>query len=290
MRLRPISTRFATESLPSGSRYFPEWAELSASLIRMNGMGRIPRVHYPGAVYHVTAKGVDDRDIFECDADRVDFLRDLGRIESAAAAKVIAYCLMGNHFHLVIKVSIVPLALIMQRFAGGYSRTFNCRHGRTGHLFQARYSAKLIQSDAYFANVIPYVHMNPVRAGFVSRPEDWPWSSYKVGMPTVIAADFDPWPDAEESGRPLIREMESKRKSIEVLAAVVAYETGLDEDSLRSRSRCRAVVAAKRLLVEKAFREGYCFRQIADWLGAPFSSVCRYGRANTATMRSLTLK
>jgi REP element-mobilizing transposase RayT len=251
-------------------------------------MGRIPRVHFPGAIYHVMAKGVDDRDVYLCDADRRDFLEKMGRIAEAGGAKVIAYCLMGHHFHILIRVASVPLSVIMQRLVGGYAKVFNRRHDRTGHLFQARYTANLILDDVYFANVVPYIHMNPVRSGFVSSPEDWPWSSYKPGDTVFIAADFDPWPVGETETAVLRLHAEARRPTIEAIAREVAAAAGVDESTLRSSSRHRPIIRAKREFVSTASRVGYSFRQISKWLGAPFNSVCRYGRANTATVRSLT--
>ncbi|MCR4295507.1 MAG: transposase, partial [Elusimicrobia bacterium] len=119
------------------------------------------------------AKGVDGRAIYTDDADRIGFLKSLNRIVNESGASVLAYCLMGNHFHLAIKVGAVPLSSVLQRILTSHALTFNIRHDRTGHLFQARYRSNLCLTDAYLTALIRYIHMNPVRAGLVSRPEDW---------------------------------------------------------------------------------------------------------------------
>lgn len=251
-------------------------------------MGRPPRIHFSGAVYHVTAKGVDEADVYLVDADCRDFMNSLRRIEADSGAKIIAHCLMGNHFHVVIRVTSVTLSTIMQRLIGGYARNFNVRHDRSGHLFQARYSAQLITTDKYFANVVPYVHMNPVRARFTERPEDWPWSSYRPGDSTAIAADFDPWPSGEIEDRTLLRQAESQPQSLEEIQLQAARDAGLEASMIRQRSRRRDIVQLKRQFVLRAFVQGYSFRHIAQWMGAPFSSVCRYGATKNETVRSLT--
>ncbi len=90
---------------------------------------------------------------------------------------IYAYCLMPNHFHLALKVSAVPLGSLMQRILTGYSITFNHRHDRTGHLFQARYKSIPCLEDRYLLSLINYIQMNPVRAGLVKSAADWSWSS-----------------------------------------------------------------------------------------------------------------
>lgn len=90
---------------------------------------------------------------------------------------ILAYCLMPNHFHLAVKVSTVPLGRVMLRILTSYVNTFNNRHERTGHLFEARHKAKICLTDRYLLGLIRYIQMNPVRAKLVKNAEDWPWSS-----------------------------------------------------------------------------------------------------------------
>jgi len=229
--------------------------------------------------------GVDDQDIFIDDSDRIRFLEDISRIVSEAGAEILAYCLMGNHFHLAIKVALVPLAFIMQRIESGYCRVFNRRHDRRGHLFEARYKANICLTDRYLANLIPYIHMNPVRSGFVSAPQDWPWSSYKSGQPASVPADFDPWPTTPEVE---LAHLGVNNRDLEEIGTSSAANAGLNLAVLRSGSRERAVVAARRLFVREAIRSGSTLTAAARWLNMSKSSVSRYARDNTATTASLT--
>ena len=117
-----------------------------------------------------------------------------------------AYCLMGNHYHLVIETPLANLSLGMRQLNGLYARRFNLRHGRVGHVFQARFRSILVASDAYLLAVCRYVVLNPVRAGLCSHPQEWPWSSYAAtaGMcPAAIPLALDRLLPQFASTRPL---------------------------------------------------------------------------------------
>ncbi len=207
----------------------------------------------------------------------------MNRILKEASAEVFAYCLMGNHFHLAIRVGPVALASVMHRLLTSYSLVFNRRHDRAGHLFQARYKAILCLNDAYLATLIRYIHLNPVRAGLVSRPQDWRWSSFKGRSEAndyeADLADFDPWPKQTAENADLTREED--KIGIADLGLTVAARTGVRIDELRSDIRCRRVVEAKRLLARDAFKSGHSLMAIGRWLNAAPSSVSRYVRTNT---------
>lgn len=254
-------------------------------------MGRGPRIHYPGAVYHAMARGVDGRDIFVDDRDREFFLDALNRVCANASADVLAYCLMGNHFHVAIKVGMVPLAEIMQRVLTGYSLAFNRRHDRTGHLFQARYKAIVCLNDAYLAALIRYIHMNPVRAGIVLKPQDWPWSSLRGEVipfnPENGIADFDPWRKGTLRNIDLQRgEDEGKHRNLDDLGAMISARTGINHKDLRSDDRRRSVIAAKRMLTREALNNGHKLIAIARWMNLDPSSISRYARSNTANCKA----
>jgi REP element-mobilizing transposase RayT len=243
----------------------------------MNGMGRKPRVHFEGAVYHAMSRGVDGRDVFLDDDDRRFFLSVLSRVESKRDAKIIAYCLMGNHFHLAIRVGRVPLSMIMQRLLTAYCLRFNWRHDRAGHLFQARYKSSLCMDDAYLTNLIRYIHMNPVRAGFVSSPFDWPWSSVKEhGLCPEVDADFDPWLGAEVQPLDLKRFDKAEKPDLESVAVRIAMEKGVSVGEIRSRCRERRYVDARRALTREATSGGHSLSSIARWLNTAVSTVSRY--------------
>ena len=241
-------------------------------------MGRNPRIHFAGAVYHVMARGVDGRDIFIDDLDRTTFLAALTRIEKESTAHVIAYCLMGNHFHLAIKVSQVALSSVMQRILTGYSVRFNARHDRTGHLFQARYKSILCVDDPYLIRLISYIHLNPVRAGIAGTAEDWAWSSiHRYGPVSDNLDGFDPWPKAAEGLADRDEDSDIKLE-LDVIGSQVAAGSAVTLDSIRSRAKTQRVVAAKRQLVREAISQGHSLTVIAAWLKTALSSVSRYSR------------
>lgn len=158
-----------------------------------DGMGRPPRVHVPNTVSHVMGRGNGGDPIFRSDEDRLIFLGLLDRIARRCGALVLAVCLMTNHFHLLIEVGRVPLSHLMRRFLSRYARYFNRTAVRRGHLFQSRFLSKMCLTDEYYAAAFRYIHRNPVAAGMVAAPGDWPWSSHRqfVGglRSTLLARD-----------------------------------------------------------------------------------------------------
>jgi REP element-mobilizing transposase RayT len=142
-------------------------------------MPRPPRVEFPGALYHVTSRGNDRRRIFWDDTDRRTFLRHLTDVAMRDGFAVFAYCLMGNHYHLVVETPRPNLACGMQHLNSAFARWFNERHGRVGHLFQGRYHAVLVEAEPQLLELVRYVVLNPVRAGLCDRPEEWRWSSHR---------------------------------------------------------------------------------------------------------------
>jgi REP element-mobilizing transposase RayT len=141
-------------------------------------MSRPLRIQYPGAVYHVTSRGNEKKPVFKDDQDREKFLNTLQHVNKRYNWICHAYCLMTNHFHILIETPDGNLSLGMRQLNGVYTQLFNKWHGRTGHLFQGRYKAILIQKDSHLLEVCRYVVLNPVRARMVEKPEQWKWSSY----------------------------------------------------------------------------------------------------------------
>jgi len=143
-------------------------------------MSRPLRIEYPGAVYHITSRGNEKKIVFKDDHDRENFLGTLQHVNKRYHWICHAYCLMDNHYHLLIETPDGNLSLGMRQLNGVYTQLFNRRHKRTGHLFQGRYKAILIQKDSYLLEVCRYVVLNPVRARRVEKLEDWKWSSYRA--------------------------------------------------------------------------------------------------------------
>ena len=141
-------------------------------------MARPLRIEYPGAVYHVTSRGNEKKPVFKDDRDRENFLNTLQHVNKRYNWICHAYCLMTNHYHLLIETPDGNLSLGMRQLNGVYTQLFNNWHGRSGHLFQGRYKAILIQKDSHLLEVCRYVVLNPVRAKMVEQPETYAWSSY----------------------------------------------------------------------------------------------------------------
>jgi REP element-mobilizing transposase RayT len=141
-------------------------------------MARQLRLEYPGAVYHIMSRGNARQDIFRSDEDRFQFLDLLANVTVRCSWLCHAYCLMGNHYHLVIETPHANLSEGMRLLNGIYSQSFNRRHRRVGHLLQGRFKAILVEREAYLLELIRYVVLNPVRATLVTCPEQYPWSSY----------------------------------------------------------------------------------------------------------------
>jgi len=158
-------------------------------------MARPLRIKFPGAFYHVTARGNEKKNIFRSNRDREKFLSYLQSAVDRYGAVIHAFCLMGNHYHALIETPHANLSQIMRHINGAYTTYFNTKWRRAGHLFQGRFKALLVDVDAYAATLSRYIHLNPVRAGMIALPEDYPWSSYLyyVGRkegPAWLTTDF----------------------------------------------------------------------------------------------------
>ncbi len=143
-------------------------------------MARPLRIEFPGAVYHVTSRGDRREAIFDDDQDRHAFLTVISQATERLDAAILAYCLMDNHYHLVIHTRQGNLSRLMQQLNGVYTQTYNRRHRKVGHLFQGRFKGILVDENAYLLEVCRYVDLNPVRARMVRDPGKWRWSSYRA--------------------------------------------------------------------------------------------------------------
>ncbi|MGD0167040.1 MAG: transposase [Gaiellaceae bacterium] len=143
-------------------------------------MPRPPRIFVPGGFYHVASRGNNKRALFLYDEDRRAFLRRLGLIVERFELRCLAYCLMGNHYHLIVQTPDSRLSKAVRDLNGAYSRDFNQRHGYVAHLFGNRFAARLIDSESHLLMACRYVAHNPVKAGLCREPSEWPWSSYRA--------------------------------------------------------------------------------------------------------------
>jgi putative transposase len=141
-------------------------------------MARPLRTQVAGGTYHVTARGNRRQPIFHDESDRQLFLALFKRVAERRAWHTLAYCLMTNHFHLVIETPVANLSLGMHRLNFTYAQYFNARHSVDGHLFDGRFHSVLVESESQLLELLRYVAFNPVRAGLCARPSEWRWSSF----------------------------------------------------------------------------------------------------------------
>jgi REP element-mobilizing transposase RayT len=153
-------------------------------------MPRKQRQEAPGAIHHVVAKGNAGNEIVRDDIDRSALLERLARATELHRWSCIAYCLMDNHFHLVVQTPEANLGIGMKGLKAAYAQDFNYRHGRSGHVFGGRFYSEIVTREAHLTEAIVYVILNPVRAGIVQRPERWRWSSYAATIGLVPAPAF----------------------------------------------------------------------------------------------------
>lgn len=153
-------------------------------------MARPLRIEFAGALYHVTSRGDGQEAIYRCDGDRRLFLDVVGAVCERFNWAAHAYCLMDNHYHLLVETPDGNLAQGMRQLNGVYTQAFNRAHRRVGHVFQGRYKAILVQKEAYLLELARYVVLNPVRARMVRSAKDWPWSSYRATAGVAAGAKW----------------------------------------------------------------------------------------------------
>jgi REP element-mobilizing transposase RayT len=146
-----------------------------------------------GGVYHVYARGNAKGIVYRNDVDRWIYLRRLERVVDRSSWICLAYCLLDNHVHLLLETPVANLSSGMQWLHSGYAQGFNARHGRSGHVFQGRYGAVRITSDAQLCMTAAYIARNPIEAGLCERPDDWSWSSCRP----VIREKTPRWLDGD---------------------------------------------------------------------------------------------
>jgi REP element-mobilizing transposase RayT len=183
-------------------------------------MARKQRIHFPGAFYHVILRGNAGDPIFFDDRDRYRLYLIIQYAVEKFRCRIHAFCLMRNHLHLVVQVDDIPLSRIMQNVSLRFTKWINYTWSRTGHLFQGRYKAILIDADAYLLELVRYVHVNPVRANASAAPEDYPWSGHRA----YLGRELIPWLTTEPVLAMLAPRLDKARK-----AYASFVDAGLDE-------------------------------------------------------------
>lgn len=153
-------------------------------------MARPLRVEFEGAVYHITSRGNAGQAIFLDDSDRLHLLDVLREVVERFGWICYAYCLMSNHYHLLIETPRANLSRGMRHLNGVYTQSFNRRHKRTGHVFQGRFKAILVEKESHLLELARYIVLNPVRAKMAKHPRQWTWSSYRATVGEIVSPVF----------------------------------------------------------------------------------------------------
>ena len=287
-------------------------------------MARPLRIEFPGAVYHVTSRGNERKPIFKDDQARKILLDTLADVTLRYNWLCHAYCLMDNHYHLLIDTPDGNLSIGMRQLNGIYTQRFNRRHGRVGHLFQGRFKAVLVQRDSHLLEACRYVVLNPIRVGIVQRPEGYVWSSYGATAgrskphPCLVTdwvlSQFGSERRSAEAGyRRFVREgvgAESiwnrmRSQSVfgedEFIESLSDYVRGrrqipeiaksqrfMNKPSLGDIFRPEVLVDRQKrdkAIAKAVFGHGYIQREVADYLRIHFTSVSRILRGKDKMLR-----
>lgn len=274
-------------------------------------MSRPLRIDVPNAIQHVTARGNARELVFRDETDRRLWLETLGRTAGRFGWLVLAYCQMGNHFHLLVETPQPNLSRGMRQLNGVYAQRFNRRHGRVGHVFQARFHATMIERDEHMLAVSSYLPLNPVRAALCSDPADWRWSSYRatIGLdaPGLLALDrfLSFFGESRGTARARYRAL-VERHGANALAADLGRSIILGSDAfLETHSQPSApsneiprlhwqprrpaleqlLASANDGAISTAYRSyGYTMREIAAHLGVHYATVSRRIRRHERAM------
>ena len=238
-------------------------------------MPRRPRIDFPGAFHHVIVRGVDRRDIFLDDEDRAAYCDQLARIFPEDGAVCLAWALMPNHLHLVVRTGARPLARVMHRVGTRYGRYFNDRHGRVGYLFQGRYHAIAVADDAYLMTLVRYVHANPLRAGVVATVDELDrhrWTGHAALIGCALAAPFH---DARSALRLFDENEAIARASVRALMRCGDEAAEVERESIGAKGDPAATAA-----------ESACDFDPAQALAATITRVCSMQRISEQDLRN----
>ena len=277
-------------------------------------MARPLRIEFPGAVYHITSRGNARQAIFTDDEDRGGFLDILSMVVERFKWLCHAYCLMENHYHLLIETPNANLSKGMRELNGVYTQGFNQRYRRVGHLFQGRYKAIIVEKNNHLLSLCRYVVLNPVRVGLIKKPEQWRWSNYKatIGLakrPSFLTID---WVLSQFGGRKRVAMEKYRRFVMEGIDKESPWETlkgqifwGTDEfikqlsglldekESIKEVPKVQRYVARPplrelfkgkkgkertaedRAIYDAYVRHGYTMKEIADHLHFHYATISR---------------
>ncbi len=276
-------------------------------------MARPLRIEYPGAVYHITSRGNAQARIFLKSEDRNNFISILSDTNERYNWLCHAYCLMDNHYHLLIETLDPSLSKGMRHLNGVYTQTFNRNHKRVGHVFQGRFKAILVQKDAHLIELSRYIVLNPVRAKAAKKPEEWKWSSYKataVGrqVPDCLTTDWilgqfaanrksarkeyrkfvesgiteklSPWQKLKGQiffgSEEFIRSIKGRNQGLESVGEVPKAQRFANRMSLEELFKDTVNKKERNKKIRAAYIElGYKMKEIADYLSIHYTTVSK---------------
>lgn len=241
-------------------------------------------------IYHVMARGVNRDAIFLEDEDFERFLHAVAMTKAASGCRILAYCLMTNHVHLVLRTSREPIGAVMKRLGVRYAGWFNHKYGRVGHLFQDRFKSLPVETDEYLVVLLRYVWNNPVEAGLVTHPEEYRWSSRRLlGLSSqLIDADeleqLLPVSLSELVAAPVVQPTDTPRerpprRTLNQVNQLLERICGASD----SNDFCRQPTDARQRAIRELRTRGVPYRQIAAVTGMSISSVRRMHLADSPT-------
>ncbi len=276
-------------------------------------MSRPLRIEYNGAVYHITSRGNARQNIFLDDEDKKRFLDTLTAVIERYNWLCHAYCLMNNHYHLTIETLDANLSRGMRQLNGVYTQVFNRKHRLVGHLFQGRYKAILVEKERYLLALCRYIVLNPVRAGLVTTPGDWRWSSYNATLgnasPAFFSADWllsqfagsrraaqkeykqfvmagsdEEFPGSDLKGQVIlgsadflskIRDMYTPQDDLKEIPRIQRYATRPKLEELFGDWEAGGKASRDKVIYKAYVECGYTLSEIAAYLGVHYSTVSR---------------
>ena len=266
-------------------------------------MARPLRVKFSGAIYHLTSRGNARQKVFFIDADRELFLDTLSQVVSRYGWICHGYCLMANHYHLLVETAKANLSLGMRQLNGMYTQSFNRRHNRVGHLFQGRFKAIFVEKKSYLLELCRYIVLNPVRVKGKGEIGGWRWSSYRASaglasVPEFLSTDWileqfgKKRAKAQKQYRAFVREGLESRPWEELKgqiylgseAFIERHSPGNQELKEIPQVQLKAVKpslepifakSGKKAIVQAYKEHGYRLQEIAAHLGVHYATVSR---------------
>ena len=239
-------------------------------------MPRQARKKSESGIYHIMLRGINRQQIFEDEADRERLMETLQRYRDECGYTVYAYCLMGNHFHILLKEGVEELDSVFKRIAGSYVYWYNWKYRRTGHLFQDRFKSEPVEDDSYFLTVLRYIHQNPVKARLCRSVESYPYSSISeyYSKPELVDTSF------AFSMLPLQEFVDYHNQYSDDQCLEIEEHIRLTDDETKriisKISKCKSAAAfqeleipKRNLYIKKLHNNGLSIRQISRLTGVP---------------------